>query len=107
MEERLRAVARFVRAFLALLAALATCGAGSSAATDEFYAGKQIRLLVSSAPGGVYDVFGRLMARFLPAHLPGHPTVVVQNMPGAGGLKAASYLFNGAPRDGSVIAGVH
>jgi tripartite-type tricarboxylate transporter receptor subunit TctC len=107
MEERLRAVARFVGAFLAVLAAVAALGTGSSAATDDFYAGKQIRLIVSSAPGGVYDVFGRLVARFFPAHLLGHPTVVVQNMPGAGGLKAANYLFNGAPRDGSVIAGVH
>jgi tripartite-type tricarboxylate transporter receptor subunit TctC len=89
---------------LGILAAVAASG---SAAADEFYTGKQVRLIVSSAPGGVYDIFGRLIARFLPAHLPGHPTIVVQNMPGAGGLKAANYLYNGAPRDGSVVAGVH
>jgi len=98
---------RFAKLF-ALLTALAISVAGTSiAAAEDFYTNKQIRLIVSSAPGGVYDTFGRLVARFLPAHLPGHPTIVVQNMPGAGGLKAANYLANGAPRDVSVIAGVH
>jgi tripartite-type tricarboxylate transporter receptor subunit TctC len=77
------------------------------AAEDDFYKGKQIRLIVSSGPAGVYDTFGRLLARFLPAHLPGHPTIVVQNMPGASGIKATNYLYNNAPRDGTVIAGVH
>ncbi len=62
---------------------------------------------MSSAPGGVYDTFGRLIARFLPAHLPGHPTIVVQNMPGASGLKTTNYLYNSTPRDGTVIAGIH
>jgi tripartite-type tricarboxylate transporter receptor subunit TctC len=104
MSSRRAFVARCAGLSLAILAAVA--GSGSTAA-DEFYAGKQIRLIVSSAPGGVYDTFCRLIARFLPAHLPGRPTIVVQNMPGAGGLKAANYLFNGAPRDGSVVAGVH
>ncbi len=77
------------------------------AAEDEFYRGKQIRLIVSSGAGGVYDTFGRLIARYLPAHLPGRPTIVVQNMAGASGLKATNYLYNNAPRDGTVIAGVH
>lgn len=95
-------VARFVGGLLASLTAI-----GAPAAADDFFTGKQIRLVVSSAPGGVYDVFGRLIASFLPAHLRGHPAIVVQNMPGAGGLKAANYLYNGAPRDGTVIAGVH
>lgn len=104
MSSRRALVARSAGLRLAILAAVTTSG---SAAADELYSGKQIRLIVSSAPGGVYDTFGRLIARFLPAHLPGHPTIVVQNMPGAGGLKAANYLVNGAPRDGSVIAGVH
>jgi tripartite-type tricarboxylate transporter receptor subunit TctC len=103
MSARRAFVARSAGFSLAILAAVAASGA----AADEFYAGRQVRLILSSAPGGVYDTFGRLMARFLPAHLPGHPTIVVQNMPGAGGLKAANYLANGAPRDGSVVAGVH
>src|SRR4051812_40512229 len=77
------------------------------AAEHDFYKDKQVRLIISSASGGVYDTFGRLMARFLPAHLPGRPTIIVQNMPGASGLRAVNYLYNGAPRDGTVIAGVH
>ena len=82
-------------------------GRVTHAAEDDFYRGKQDRLIISSGPGGVYDTYSRLIARFLPAHLPGHPTIVVQNMPGASGLKATNYLFNNAPRDGTVIAGVH
>jgi len=100
-------VTRFVGGLLASLTAIGAPGRASSAAADDFFTGKQIRIVVSSAPGGVYDVFGRLIARFLPAHLRGDPTIVVQNMPGAGGLKAANYLYNGAARDGTVIAGVH
>jgi tripartite-type tricarboxylate transporter receptor subunit TctC len=100
-------IAGLVGSSLAIIAATAGIGLADPAAADDFYSGKQIRLIVSSAPGGVYDTFGRLIARFLPAHLPGRPVVVVQNMPGASGLKAANYLYNSAPRDGTVIAGVH
>lgn len=92
---------------LAITTAAVAFGLARSAAADDFYTGKQIRLIVSSAPGGVYDTFGRLIARFLPAHLPGHPSIVVQNMPGASGLKTTNYLYNSTPRDGTVIAGVH
>jgi tripartite-type tricarboxylate transporter receptor subunit TctC len=69
----------------------------------ELFAGKQIELVVGSGPGGGYDTYGRLLARHLPRYLPGNPTVVVQNMPGAGGLRAANYLYNVAPRDGTAI----
>jgi tripartite-type tricarboxylate transporter receptor subunit TctC len=107
MRRSRRAAARFAGPSFAIATALALSGVAGSAAADDFYAGKQIRLIVSSAPGGVYDTFGRLVARFLPAHLPGRPVIVVQNMPGASGLKTANYLYNSAPRDGTVIAGVH
>jgi tripartite-type tricarboxylate transporter receptor subunit TctC len=92
---------------VALLTAIVAPGRPAYAAEDDFYKGKQIRLVISSGAGGVYDTFGRLIAQFLPAHLPGHPTIVVQNMPGASGLKATNYIYNNAPRDGTVIAGVH
>lgn len=92
---------------VAIIATIVCPGRGLGAAADDFYQGKQIRLIVSTAPGGVYDTFGRLLARFLPAHLSGHPTIIVQNMPGASGIKATNYLYNTAPRDGTVIAGVH
>src|SRR5258708_29921172 len=96
-----------IRAAAAVLMAIVTPGRDACAAEDEFYKGKQIRLVISSAAGGVYDTFGRLIARFLPAYLPGRPTIVVQNMPGASGLKATNYIYNNAPRDGTVIDGVH
>src|SRR5262250_3242442 len=99
--------ARFAGSGLAIAIAMGGLGHAASAAEDDFYKGKQIRLIISSGPAGVYDTFGRLLARFLPAHLPGRPTIVVQNMPGASGIRTTNYLFNNAPRDGTVIAGVH
>jgi tripartite-type tricarboxylate transporter receptor subunit TctC len=60
--------------------------------------------VVASSPGGGFDTFTRLIARHLPKHLPGHPAVVVQNMPGAGGVRAANFLYSVAPRDGTTIA---
>jgi tripartite-type tricarboxylate transporter receptor subunit TctC len=72
-------------------------------AAADFYAGKQIDLIVGSGPGGGYDTYARLLAHHLPGYLPGHPGVVVQNMPGAGGLRAANFLYNVAPKDGTSI----
>src|SRR5271168_1430613 len=70
----------------------------------DFYACKTIRIINWSAPGGEYDLHGRLFAQFLGRHIPGSPTVIQQAMPGAGGLLAANYLYNSAPRDGTVLA---
>jgi tripartite-type tricarboxylate transporter receptor subunit TctC len=67
-------------------------------------AGKTVRLVIGSAPGGTYDILGRAVARHIGRHLPGNPSVVPQNMPGAGGLVAANYVFNVAPKDGTVVA---
>jgi tripartite-type tricarboxylate transporter receptor subunit TctC len=88
---------------LLALVALPALAAASGAAAVELFAGKQIELVVGSGPGGGYDTYGRLLARHLPRYLPGNPTVVVQNMPGAGGLRAANYLYNVAPKDGTAI----
>ena len=82
--------------------ALFLFGAGSAAAAD-FYEGKKIRLIVSSSPGGGNDTYSRLLARHIGRNIPGNPTVIVQNMPGAGGVRAASYLYNKARRDGTVM----
>jgi tripartite-type tricarboxylate transporter receptor subunit TctC len=70
----------------------------------DFYRGKQINLVVGYGPGGGYDIYGRLIARHLGRYVPGNPAVVVQNMPGAGSLRAVNYLANAAPKDGTVIA---
>jgi tripartite-type tricarboxylate transporter receptor subunit TctC len=69
-----------------------------------FFAGKTLRVVVGFSPGGGYDLYARELGRFLGRHIPGNPAVVVQNMEGAGSLKAVNYLYNVAPRDGTVIA---
>jgi tripartite-type tricarboxylate transporter receptor subunit TctC len=70
----------------------------------EFYAGKRLSLVIGYGVGGGYDLYARTFARHLGEHLPGKPTVVPQNMPGAGSRRAANWLYNAAPRDGTVIA---
>jgi tripartite-type tricarboxylate transporter receptor subunit TctC len=72
----------------------------------DFYAGKQINLIVGSAPGGGYDTYARLVARHWPDFIPGHPNIVVQNLPAAGSLVAMNTLANSAPRDGLTIGAV-
>ena len=74
------------------------------AAETGFYAGKTFHVLVGFGPGGGYDLYARTLGRYLGRHLPGNPTVLVQNMAGAGSLKVVNYLYNAAPRDGTVIA---
>jgi tripartite-type tricarboxylate transporter receptor subunit TctC len=76
--------------------------AGAQSAAD-FYRGKAVNLIVGYSPGGGYDTYTRILARHLGKHIPGNPTVVVQNMPGAGSLKLANYLYNVAPKDGTTI----
>jgi tripartite-type tricarboxylate transporter receptor subunit TctC len=73
------------------------------AAADDFYKGKTITFVIGSAPGGGYDTYSRLVATHLGQHLEGHPTIVPQNMPGAGSIRAANYLYNIAPKDGTAI----
>ena len=68
-----------------------------------FYRGKQIRILVGSAAGGGYDLFARIVARHMADHIPGHPAIVVQNLPAAGGMVMTNQLFNLGPKDGTVI----
>ncbi len=76
----------------------------SDAAQAEFFRGRQIELIISSAVGGGYDAYARFLARHMGRFIPGNPTVVVKNMPGAGGRIAANYLAIRAPRDGSSFA---
>jgi tripartite-type tricarboxylate transporter receptor subunit TctC len=73
-------------------------------AVEDFYRGKTINLIVGFSAGGGYDTTARILAPYLKKYLPGNPSVVVQNMEGAGSLKAANYLYSVAPKDGSVIA---
>lgn len=69
----------------------------------EFYKGKQITIYIGYAAGGGYDLYGRLVSRHIGKHIPGKPRLVPQNMPGAGSLKLANYLYNVAPKDGTAL----
>jgi tripartite-type tricarboxylate transporter receptor subunit TctC len=73
---------------------------------EDFYRGKTVNMVVGFTAGGGYDVYARVLARHLGRHIPGNPNVVVQNMPGAGSLKATQYVYSIAPKDGSVLATV-
>jgi len=72
---------------------------------SDFYAGRTVQLVIGYATGGGYDDYARLVGRHIGRHIPGNPTVVVQNMPGAGSIRAANYLHNVASKDGSVFGG--
>jgi tripartite-type tricarboxylate transporter receptor subunit TctC len=93
---------RAAETLVAALAAFFVCASAAQAQTVDF-SGKTITVVSSFAPGGGYDTYGRLFAAHLSQHLTGRPTVIVKNMPGAGGLLGANYLFNVAPRDGTTV----
>lgn len=73
------------------------------AAQESDYAGKTLRILVGYTPGGAYDTYTRLISRHLGKHIPGHPTIVVENMPGAGGILVVNHLFNRVKPDGLTL----
>jgi tripartite-type tricarboxylate transporter receptor subunit TctC len=83
------------------------CAATQAAADPiaDFYSGKNVQLVIGYAPGGGYDLYARALARHIGHHIPGNPAIVVQNMPGAGSIKAANYLYNIAPKDGTSFGG--
>jgi len=88
----------------ALAAILSVPGPASAETVEQFYRGTNLTVQVGYAPGGGYDVYARAFARFLGKFVPGNPTVVVQNVPGAGSMRLTNLIANTAPRDGSVIA---
>jgi tripartite-type tricarboxylate transporter receptor subunit TctC len=82
---------------------LGICFAAARAHADDFYRGKEIRLIVGFPPGNDYDIGARLLAKYLAKHIPGEPTIIVQNMPGAASVADANYLYSQAPHDGTVM----
>ena len=95
---------RFRGVITATAIAWATAGAHAQSA-EEFYRGKkELNLITSSSVGGGYDQYSRLVARHMGKYLPGNPTIIVQNMVGGGGIRAANYIYNVAPRDGTSSA---
>jgi len=92
-----------VIALLALGAAVPNPARAQDAVAD-FFRGKQVAIIVGSSAGGGYDTYARLISRYFGNHIPGNPTVVVQNMPGAGSAKSVGYINSVAPKDGTAIA---
>ena len=89
-------------AALGALVCLATGAAGARAdAVADFYRGKTLRMIIGYGPGGGYDLYGRLVAEFLPKYLPGKPLMIPQNMPGGGSFVAAKFLYEAAAKDGT------
>src|ERR1700742_3612776 len=92
-----------------LLAAIVLAGAtllGAQVRADDvadFYRGKRINLIVSYGTGGGYDVYARVLARYMSKYIPGNPSIIIQNMPGAGSLRGANYIYNVAPKDGTTF----
>jgi tripartite-type tricarboxylate transporter receptor subunit TctC len=91
-------------AHLAIVAALAGSGAAQADPVADFYAGKQMKMIIRTGPGGDYDQYSRLLARHLARHIPGKPQALLPvNMAGAGGIVAANYMAEVAPKDGTVV----
>jgi tripartite-type tricarboxylate transporter receptor subunit TctC len=85
---------------------IVAAGLAPPVSAQDFYAGKTVTIVVSSGAGGGHDIFARMLARYWPKYLPGTPTVIVQNMPGAGGARAAEYISTVAAKDGTAVSHV-
>ena len=91
------------RAIPALLLLLASLAPGRADSVADFYSGRTVEVQVGYSTGGGYDIYARMLARHMGRFIPGNPTLVPKNMPGAGSLRLANWLANAAPRDGSVF----
>jgi tripartite-type tricarboxylate transporter receptor subunit TctC len=86
-----------------VIAALGAIGVARADEVEDFYRGRTISIVVATSSGGAYDILARVLAQHLGRHLPGKPSLVVRNMPGGGGIAGANWLYNVAPKDGTVI----
>src|SRR3954470_21639246 len=94
-------MSHLVSAFFLVLAFLSTPAVADPVA--DFYKGKQIKMVIRSGVGGGYDLYARVLSAHIGKHIPGNPTVIPINMPGGGGIKAANYVANIAPKDGTIL----
>src|ERR1700680_4227194 len=92
---------RLLPTLAVILAATASPAHADSA--EDFYKGRTITVLIGYSPGGSYDAAGRVLARHMGRHIPGNPSLVPQNMPGAGTLNLVNYLYNVSPKDGTAF----
>jgi tripartite-type tricarboxylate transporter receptor subunit TctC len=96
-------IREFFAAGAAIAVLLAVPGGAEAASVEKILKGKKVSMYLSSGAGGTNDAYGRIVARHLGGHLPGKPRILPRNMPGAGGLRAAKFLYTVAPKDGSVM----
>jgi tripartite-type tricarboxylate transporter receptor subunit TctC len=94
---------RLVVPIAAALVVAAMPGSAAAQPAEPFFKGKTINVYIGFAPGGTYDYYSRLFARFIGKHIPGNPSVIAQNMPGAGSFQAANFLYAVAPKDGTAL----
>ena len=99
-----RAFAGAGAAAIGVSVALTMAAATADAQSTGVFAGKTVQMIIGYGPGGGFDLWGRTVARHIGEHLPGNPTVVAENMPGAGSFVAASHIYSIAPKDGTVMA---
>ena len=100
---RVKAGFRLASLCAALAASLPLGGAATAQAPEAFYKGKQLRMIIPAGAGGGYDTYARVLSQHLERHIPGHPSIVNQNMPGASGMVATNWGASVAPKDGTVI----
>ena len=98
----LHAMRARVCAFTVLAAALGAAPCGAQGVAD-FYKGKTIAILMGTGPGGSYDLYGRTFGEHLGRHIPGNPHIIIEHMPGAGGVIAGNHLYGPGPQDGTKI----
>jgi tripartite-type tricarboxylate transporter receptor subunit TctC len=94
---------QFASAALALAVLIGAAFSAAAAGVAEFYKGKTITIVVGYPPASGYTLYGQMLAKYLPDHIPGRPSVIVQSMPGAGSIKAANYIYTVAPKDGTML----
>lgn len=87
----------------ATIAVLMAMPQAKADAVADFYRGKTVSIYVSVAAGGLYSTFAQMLAKYFGAHIPGNPTVIVKHLTGAGGLRANNFVYNAAPKDGTVV----
>jgi tripartite-type tricarboxylate transporter receptor subunit TctC len=103
MISRTAAVVSIAAVLIGALFAPTPAVSGAAPTPAEFYKGRVINMIIGYAPGGGYDLYGRVLAQHMSKHIPGSPKIIPQNMPGAGSLKAANYIFSVGRKDGTVI----
>src|SRR5215831_16980428 len=94
---------RFSRSAIAIALALLAAAPGRADPVADFYKGKQLKFIIRAGVGGTYDLYARLLGRTMVRHIPGNPTILPINMSGGGGIKAAMYVAEVAPRDGTIL----